>query len=64
MIYGPIARIILRYGTGAIVALGLATPENADLLAMDPDVVAILAALIGAATEATYVYARKHGWAT
>lgn len=59
MNYGPIARIILRYGVGAVIGA-----SQAELLAGDPDVVAMVALAVGAAVEAVYVFARRKGWAT
>lgn len=59
MNYAPIARIILRYGVGAVVGAA-----QANILAGDPDVVAMLALAVGAAVEAAYVIAKRKGWAT
>jgi hypothetical protein len=55
----PIARIILRYGVGAVFGM-----EVGGLLAGDPDVVLLVATGIGVATEVVYAYAKKKGWAT
>lgn len=57
--YAPIARIVLRYAVGIVLGM-----EAGKMLAGDPDVVMIVAALIGAATEAAYVVAKRKGWAT
>lgn len=54
-----IARIILRYGVGAV--MGLAYGEQ---LAADPDIVMALAALVGIATEGAYALAKRRGWTT
>lgn len=59
MNYAPIARIILRYGVGAIVGA-----SQAELLAGDPDVVSVIALAVGAAVEAAYVLAKRKGWNT
>ena len=59
MTYAPFARILLRYGVG--IALGT---EVGQLLAGDADIVAVVALLIGAATEVVYAQAKKRGWAT
>lgn len=59
MNYAPLARILLRYGVG--IALGT---EVGQLLAGDADIVAVVALLIGAATEVVYAQAKKRGWAT
>jgi hypothetical protein len=55
----PVVRIVLRYGVGAVLGM-----EVGSLLAGDPDVVLLVAAGVGAATEAAYVFAKKKGWAT
>lgn len=55
----PIIRIVLRYGVGAILGLHVG-----DMLAGDPDIVMMIAAAVGAATEAGYGLAKKKGWAT
>jgi len=57
--FAPISRIILRYAVGAVVGL-----EMGEALAGDPDLVLVLAALIGAATEVAYAYAKRHGLTT
>lgn len=59
MNYAPIARIILRYGVGAIVGA-----SQAELLAGDPDMVSIIALAVGAVVEAAYVMAKRKGWNT
>jgi hypothetical protein len=60
---GPYIRIVLRYGVGGIVGY-----ELGDLLASDPDVIAVTtaasAAVVGAGTEAVYALAKKWGWRT
>ncbi|MEL7281340.1 MAG: hypothetical protein AAGK79_13350 [Pseudomonadota bacterium] len=63
MTYSPIARIILRYGAGALF-----TASTGDMLASDPDVVNVTATVISAAaamvTEWWYGRAKKQGGAT
>lgn len=59
MDFGPIARIILRYGIGY-----LAGSEVGDMLAMDHDAVLMLSLGLGAAVEGLYVLAKRKGWAT
>lgn len=59
MQFGPLARILLRYGIGY-----LAGSEVGDMLAMDPDAVLILSLALGAAVEGFYTLAKKRGWAT
>lgn len=59
MNYAPIARILIRYGVG--LALGA---DAANIAAGDPDLVSVIALLMGAATEAIYSIAKQKGWAT
>lgn len=58
MKFAPIARIALRYGVGYILGAGVG-----ETLAMDPDVVNMVALGMGGAVEATYAMAVKKGWA-
>jgi len=64
MNYGTLARILLRYGSGALVALGLLSPEFADMIAVDPDVIALVGLALGTVAESAYAFAKKKGWAT
>jgi hypothetical protein len=57
--YAPIARIMIRYGAGAVIGA-----DMADVLAGDPDVITVAAAAIGAGVEAVYALAKRRGWAT
>jgi hypothetical protein len=59
MMYAPIARILIRYGVGVVLGA-----DAASIMAGDPDLVSVVAAVIGVATEAVYAYAKKKGWAT
>lgn len=59
MDFGPIARIILRYGIGY-----LAGSNVGEALAMDPDAVLMLSLGLGAVVECVYVWAKRKGWAT
>lgn len=72
---GPYIRIALRYLAGALVGAGVFTPELANQLANDPDVIQVVTeavdwalvaggALIGAVTERVYAFAKARGWAT
>lgn len=73
---GPIARIVLRYGAGALIALGLIDAELGASLAEDPDVADVMAFLFqmladvapGVAlfliNETWYLLARRFGWQT
>lgn len=58
-----IARIMLRYASGALVAYGFIPQEVGAELAVDQEVALILGAALGAATEGFYALARKKGWA-
>ena len=59
---GPLARIIARCIAGALVAYGVvSTPEAAQL---NPDIVLIVGAVLGAGVEMAYTLARRMGWAT
>ena len=55
----PVIRIVLRYGVGAVIGM-----EIGGMLAGDPDIVMLMAAGVGAATEAAYVFAKRRGWTT
>ena len=57
--YGPIARIILRYGVGYVIGT-----EAGAMLAGDPDITLFVALGIGAAVEGAYALAKRKGWAT
>ena len=59
MNYGPIARIIIRYIVGLIIGA-----DAADTLAGDPDVVTLVAMVVGATVEGAYTMAKRRGWAT
>ena len=61
---GPLARILIRYGVGAAIAAGWVSRESGESLIGNPDVVVIVAALIGAAVEGAYALAKRKGWAT
>lgn len=58
-----IARIVLRYVSGALVAYGFIPHEVGAEVAMDPDLALILGSGIGAVTEVFYALAVKRGWA-
>lgn len=60
---GPLIRIILRYGVGAIIGY-----EVANHLADDPDVMAVATVAatfaVGVITEGCYMIAKRFGWRT
>lgn len=62
--WGPFARILLRYGIGALMAYGMIGEELGTQIIADPDLVILLAALLGALVEGFYVIAKRKGWAT
>jgi len=57
--FGPLARILLRYGIGY-----LAGSQVGESLAMDPDAVLVLSLALGALVEGAYALAKRKGWAT
>lgn len=59
MDFGPISRIILRYGIGY-----LAGSEAGEMLALDQDAVLMLSLALGAVVEGAYALAKRKGWAT
>lgn len=56
---GAVARIILRYVAGGLV---LGSPVVGERLAQDPDLVMLVGALVGIATEGFYYLAKRRGW--
>ena len=59
---GPISRIFARWIASALVTYGVIAPEYG--AALDADVATILGLAIGAATEASYMLAKRFGWRT
>lgn len=63
-----LARIVLRYGAGFLVAKGVFLPEWGNALAADPEILAWtqigLGVVAAGAVEAWYWLARKLGWNT
>jgi hypothetical protein len=57
--FGPLARILLRYGIGY-----LAGSQVGEALAMDGDAVMVLSLALGALVEGAYALAKRKGWAT
>ncbi len=68
MNYAPFARILLRYFAGVLIASGWLDAWTANILASDPDLMNMIAMLIGAAigfvSEFWYSLARRDGGAT
>lgn len=63
---GVIARIILRYIAGALIAKGFLDPDLGNTIAVDPEIEmglqVGLGLVIGAVTEFAYGLARRFGW--
>lgn len=55
-----LARILLRYASGALVSYGMLA-QGTDL-SLDPDMVLVLGVALGAIAEAFYAMAKKRGW--
>lgn len=60
-------RIVLRYGSGFLVARGLLGESEGNFLTTDPDVAALIelasGAALGVVSEAWYALALRFGWA-
>lgn len=59
MDFGPLARIVLRYGIGYF-----AGSQLGEQIAMDQDAVLMLSLALGAMVEGAYILAKRWGWAT
>lgn len=59
MEFGPAIRILLRYGVGYVVG-----SETGEAMAMDAELVNMLAIGVAVLVESVYAYAKKRGWAT
>lgn len=59
-----IARIVMRYLSGALVAYGILPVDVAEQVAVDPDVVLIVGTALAVITEGAYAAAKRLGWAT
>lgn len=59
-----IARIVLRYAAGALVAAGYLDADLGNQLGADPDVLIIVGGALGICVELAYAFAKKRGWAT
>ena len=55
-----LARILLRYISGALVSYGVLA--NGTDLSLNPDMVLVLGVALGAVAEAFYALAKKRGW--
>jgi len=65
---GLLARLILRYVAGALIARGLLAPSDGDWINTDPDLMEAVTAGVGfaimGATEYAYRLAKRMGWRT
>lgn len=59
-----LARIILRYGAGFLIAKGFLDKGTGDMLAVDPDIQLALAAGLMILSEGWYWLAKRMGWST
>jgi len=59
----PYIRIGLRYVAGYLVFKNIIPKDIADILASDPEVVALIGGGIAFAVEGAYALARRFGWA-
>ena len=63
-----VARIAVRYLSGALIAWGLVSPETGALIAADPEIqqliLLVVGAALGALTETAYAVARRSGGPT
>ena len=64
MNFGPAARIFLRYIAAALVSYGILPIDVGAQVAVDPDLIAMTGAALGAAVEGVYALAKRRGWAT
>ena len=59
---GTIARIMARYIAGLMVSYGIMA--QGDVAALMPDLVLLIGAFLGLATETFYGVAKRKGWTT
>jgi hypothetical protein len=63
----PLVRILLRYATGPLLALGLIFPEEQQAIIADPEIVRYVSTGLGllapVLAEGWYMLARRFGWA-
>ncbi|MGB3391032.1 MAG: hypothetical protein WBA88_23975 [Pseudaminobacter sp.] len=64
----PLIRILLRYITLPLLAIGLILPEEQQAIIADPEIVGWVSTVLGLASpilaEGWYLIARKLGWRT
>ena len=65
---GAVARILLRYGAGVLIARGLLPDEFGHDLVNDPDVQNVVSTALGlglaGVSEGWYWLAKRFGWTT
>lgn len=59
-----IARILLRYAAGALVAAGYLDADLGNQLGADPDLLILVGLGVGVGVEMAYAAARRLGWST
>ena len=64
MNWAPIARIIIRYVSGAIATAGYLSPELAAQISTDQDVIMMVGLGLGALSEIWYTWAKTRKGAT
>lgn len=63
-IAAPLARILIRYGTGLLAAYGMLSEEAAGVISADPDLILVAAVGLAVLNEVFYLVARRKGWST
>lgn len=59
-----VARILLRYAAGALVAAGYFDADLGNQISVDPDILMIVGSVLGIGVELAYAFAKRRGWAT
>lgn len=58
------ARILLRYLAGYLILKGVLPEDLARMIENDPEIAAVVGALIAAGVESLYAVAKRLGWKT
>lgn len=58
------ARILLRYLAGYLILKGVLPEDIARMIENDPEIAAVIGALIAAGVESLYAVAKRLGWRT
>lgn len=59
-----LARLVLRYLSGFLLAFAFLPEESAKSLSVDQDLITVVGVLFGFAAEGFYYLAKKYGWRT